>query len=132
MLTHDDIALRVTQAAARRFSFEAVTAVIEALAALGYEFRSPGSPGRYIESDEVKHAMAMYLAGKTGLRLQITRGILVAIEQFGLRIREPLRHPSGLKTTVHAFVNVQPFGARHAAAQKPIDDRMPGHGRNYA
>jgi hypothetical protein len=132
VLTPDDIALRVTQAAARRFSFEEVTAVMEALAALGYEFRPPGSPGRYIESDEVRHAMALYLAGKTGLHLQITRGILVAIEKFGLRICEPLRHPSGLKTTAHAFTTVVPFGARQAAAQKPIDDRMPGHGRNYA
>lgn len=131
-MTPDDLALKCAQRCRERFSHNDAALVIDALAALGYTFEVPGTPGRIIESDEVRHSMALYLSRKTGLHIQIVRDILAAIHITGLNIREPDQHPSGLRTTEHAFTNVQPFGARRAAAQKPIDDRMPGQGRNYA
>ena len=134
-MTPDSVALRVAQSAARHhaYAFDDVTACIEGLAALGYEFVPAGSPGgRIHESDEYKSSMAKFLTRTTGVPWQIARGVIAAIEQHGLRIREPDQHPSGLRTTEPAFTNVQPFGARRAAAQKPTDDRAPGEGRNYA
>jgi hypothetical protein len=131
-MTPHDVALKIAQSAPQHVDFESAAMVTAALASLGYDFVPHGTPGRFIESDEVRHSLALYLAGKTGLHIQIMRNILTAIERSGLRIREPDAHPSGLKTTAHAFATVKPFGAKHAAAQKPIDQRMPGQGRNYA
>jgi hypothetical protein len=131
-MTPDDLALKVAQMCRERFSHNDAALVIDALAALGYTFEVPGLPGRIIESDEVKHSMTLYLVGQTKLPISIVRSIVQAISITGLNIREPDQHPSGLKTTAHAFSTVKRFGAQHAAAQKPIDDRMPGHGRNYA
>ncbi|HLG85134.1 MAG TPA: hypothetical protein VKY22_29400 [Bradyrhizobium sp.] len=131
MTTPDDLAQRITRAATGRVKHNAASAVTDALAALNYTFVPPGTPGRYAESDEIKHAMVMYLVKQTGLPRETVKDVLAGIEQSGLRPREPDQHPSGLRTTEPAFANVQPFGARHTAAQKPIDQRPPG-GKNYA
>jgi hypothetical protein len=129
----DSLALRVTHASAPRFTLDEVSSVIDALAALGYEFVPPGVPGKYGESDEYKTHMARYLVGKTSLPLHVARDVLTAIGQFGLRIREPDAHPTaGSRTTAMAFEHVPRSGAQRAAAQKPRDDRMPNMGRNYA
>ena len=122
-MSPDDLALKVAHNDA--------PLVIDALAALGYTFEVPGTPGRYHELDEGQHSMRLYLVGKTGLQMQIVREIMAAIHSTGLRVREPDAHPSGLRTTEPAFANVLQSGARRAAAQKPIDQRMPGMGKNY-
>jgi hypothetical protein len=132
----DDLALRIAQREARqggaRTNFEDASLVTEALASLGYTFEPPGVLGRYHESDEGRQSMALYLSRTTGLHIRTVHVTMNTIDKLGLRIREPDQHPSGLRTTEPAFANVLQSGAQRAAAQKPIDDRMPGQGRNYA
>jgi hypothetical protein len=132
-MTPNDIALKIAQASSGHdVGFADAALVTDALAALGYEFVGHGVAGRYHESDEAIQGMRLYLVRKTGLHMQVVRNVLVAIERFGLKIREPDAHPSGVRTTEAAFEYVPQSGAARAAAQKPIDMRMPGQGRNYA
>ena len=130
-MSPNDLALKLAQAAPQHVAFDDVIIVADALATLGYSFEPPGVPGRYHESDEAQHSMRLYLCRTTGLAMQPVRNVLVAIEQIGLRIREPNSHPSGFCTSAAAFENVLKSGAARAAAQKPIDQRMPGMGKNY-
>jgi hypothetical protein len=135
-MTPDDVALKLATGKEARsgagFSFEEATLVIETLAALNYTFVAPGTAGRFHESDEAMHSMRLFLSRKCGLHYRIIRLITDTLDRLQIRIREPDAHPSGLKTTEPAFANVIQSGAKRAAAQKPIDDRMPGQGRNYA
>jgi hypothetical protein len=135
-MSPDDLAVTIAQREARqggaRTSFEDAALVVDALARLGYEFVPPGHPGRYHESDEGRQSMALYLSRTTGMHIRAVHVIMNTIDKLGLRIREPDAHPSRLRTTEPAFANVIQSGAQRAAAQKPIDDRMPGMGRNYA
>ena len=131
-MTPHDLAVTIAQRCHGRFAHNEAAMVIECLGALGYTFETIGTPGRYAESDEVKHAQVQYLMKQTALPRETVKDVLVSMEKFGYRPREPDQHPSGLRTTAHAWETVKPFGARHTAAQKPIDDRMPGQGRNYA
>jgi hypothetical protein len=134
-MTPDDLTMQIAQREARqggaRTSFEDASLVVESLASLGYTFEPPGVPGRYHETDEAQHSMALYLSRKTGLHIRAVYCVLNTIDKLGLRIREPASHPSGLRTTEPAFANVLQSGAHRAAAQKPIDQRMPGQGKNY-
>jgi hypothetical protein len=109
-----------------------VTPIIECLAALGYTFVEPGTPGRYRDSEEERQGLRLFLVRKTGLHMQLARCVLTAIDRLHLMIREPDAHPSGLRTTEPAFSDIRQSGAQLAASRKPIDDRMPGQGRNYA
>jgi hypothetical protein len=107
-MTPDDLALRITQSASPRFSLDEVSVVIEALASLGYEFVPIGAPGRgAYDSDEQKTHLARWLFQKTSLPLHVARDVLTAVEQYGLRIKEPDAHPSGLKTRCHAYETVR-------------------------
>lgn len=131
-MTPDDLAVTIAQRCHGRFSFEDAALVIDALASLGYSFEVPGTPGRYADSDEVQNALRMYLEKTTGVHRNTVKDVLVAMEKFGYRPREPDQHPSGLRTNAYAFETVKKFGAQTAAAQKPIDNRIPNMGRNYA
>jgi hypothetical protein len=130
-MTTDTLALRITQKAAPRFALDEVSAVVEALAGWGYSFVPPGTPGRFAcETDESKYALVKSTADKTQLKVQVARDIVTAIEQSGLRFREPDTHPSGLKTTEPAHSNVQRLGPKFIAASQPIDKRPEG-GKRY-
>jgi hypothetical protein len=122
-MTPDDLAMQIAQREARqggaRTSFEDASMVIEALAALNYTFEPPGVAGRYHESDEAQHSMALYLSRTTRLHIRAVYCVLNTIDKLGLRIREPNLHPSGLRTTEPAFANVLQSGAQRAAAQIP-------------
>jgi hypothetical protein len=131
-MTPDDLAVTIAQRCHGRFTHNEASLVIDALASLGYTFEAPGVPGRYAESDEVRHAMVQYLIKATALPRETIKDVLVAAEQFGCRPREPDQHPSGLRTMACAYENVPRSGAERAFAQKPIDNRMPGMGRNFA
>jgi hypothetical protein len=132
MTSPDDLALILAQRGHGRFTFEHAALVIEELDRLGYSFEAHGVPGRYADSDEGMHSMRMYLAKATGVHRETIKDILVAADLFGVRPREPDTHPSGAKTKACAYEAVPLTGAQRAAAQKPIDMRMPGQGRNYA
>jgi hypothetical protein len=133
-MTNDDndLAHQIADGYSPKLDLADVTAIIEALAALGYSFTPHGVEGRFIDTDEVRHGLVLYLHDQTKLPIQIARHVLMAIATSGLNIREPDQHPSGLQTTYNAFVTVKSHGAGHAAARKAIDTRMPGRGRNYA
>jgi hypothetical protein len=122
-MTPDDLTMQIAQREARqggaRTSFEDASLVVESLATLGYTFEPPGVPGRYHETDEAQHSMALYLSRMTGLHIRAVYCVLNTIAKLGLRIREPDAHPSGLKTTEPAFANVIQSGAHRAAAQIP-------------
>jgi hypothetical protein len=118
-MTNDDLAVTVAQRCHGRFSFEDASLVIGALTDLGYTFEAHGVPGRYAESDEVRHHMVQYLVKATGVHRETVKDVLVAAEQFGVRPREPDAHPSGLKTKACAYEFIPRSGAQQAAAQIP-------------
>ena len=131
-MTPTDLATRIVDTYSPRLFLDETTAIVEALASLGYTFEEPGVPGRYHHNNEEWQGMRLYLSRKTGLHIQIVRHTLTAIERLHLMIREPDQHPSGLHTTARAYEDVPRSGAQAAALRKPIDTRMPGMGRNYA
>jgi hypothetical protein len=112
-VTPHDIALKVTQKAAQRFDFESATLAIESLSSLGYTFEPPGVDGRYpYQSDEGRYALTKYVADKTKLAAGVVRDVLTTIDHFGLRIREPDAHPSGLDTRECAITPVRQLRKR--------------------
>jgi hypothetical protein len=110
-MTPDDLALAIAQREARqgggRISFDDATLVIDTLASLGYEFVAHGVAGRFCDSDEQKHCMAMNLSRKTALHIRAVYVVLNTIDTLGLRIREPDQHPSGLRTNAYAHEDVK-------------------------
>jgi hypothetical protein len=120
-MTDDDLALHVTRSAAPRVDLDEAASALDAMRALGYSFVAPGTPGRYIESDEAHRGLAEFIRGETSLSFANAFAVLDAIAKLGYRIREPGQHPSGLRTTEPAYTKVVPFGARHAAAMKTIE-----------
>jgi hypothetical protein len=112
-VTSDNLALRITQKAAQRFDFESATLAIESLSALGYTFVTHGEPGRFpYQSDEGRYALTKYVADKTKLAAGVVRDVLTTIDHFGLKIREPDAHPSGLDTTECAITPVRQLRKR--------------------
>jgi hypothetical protein len=110
-MTNDDLVMQITQREARqggaRISYEDASLVIEALAGFGYTFVAPGTPGRYCDSDEQKHGMALNLSRATKLHIRAVYVVLNNIDRLGLRIREPDQHPSGLRTNAYAHETVK-------------------------
>lgn len=110
-MTNDDLAMRIAQREARqgggRIDHHQTTMVIDTLAGLGYKFVPIGTPGRYADSDEQKHGMALNLSRKTALHIRAVYVVLNAIAGFDLLIREPESHPSGLRTNAYAHETVK-------------------------
>jgi hypothetical protein len=125
-MTADDLALKIAQSWPVKLSLDDATAVVEALSGLGYTFVPPGLAGRHAcESAESGAHLARWLSQHTPLSWAEASEALRTIDRLGIRIREPDRHPSGLKTTMPAFADVKPLGAAFIAAQQPIDMRGP-------
>jgi hypothetical protein len=109
-MTPGDLSMRIAQREARqgggRVSLDDVALVIDALTGWGYAFVVPGTPGRFADSDEQRHAMALNLSRKTALHVRSVYVVLNAIDTIGLRIREPNQHPSALRTNAYAHEDV--------------------------
>jgi hypothetical protein len=118
----DGLALRIAKAASPYVDPSDVASIVEAIQALGYTFVPPGTPGRLLENDEAHRGLAEYLRREIdGIDFRIASKTIAAIHQLGFALREPDQHPSGLRTTEHAFTTVRPFGAKYTAAMKTID-----------
>jgi hypothetical protein len=118
-MTDDNLALRVTHAAAPHVNLADTVAALDAMRSLGYSFVSPGTPGRILESDDAQRGLAEYLRNETSLLFVSAFAVLHALARLQFRIREPDVHPSGLKTSEYAFTKVTGFGA--AAAIRTIE-----------
>jgi hypothetical protein len=102
-LTPDELARTIKG----QFNYVHAHLVIGTLARLGYTFVPHGTPGRYHESAEQQHGMALALTRMTGVRnVRHVRGVLEGCEAYGLRIREPDLHPSGIKTHRYGYETV--------------------------
>jgi hypothetical protein len=128
----DDLPFRIARSGAPVIDFNDASAAVEALSGLGYEFVVPGTPGRIVETDEMLGHMARWISQNTSLPMNLAHAVLREVARLGLRIREPDRHPSGLRTTEPAFTAVRPFGAKTAPAMQPIDKRGPGNWKRHA
>jgi hypothetical protein len=131
-MTDDSLAFKIARSGAPHMDINDAAAAVESLTRLGYEFVPPGVEGRYlVEHAEGERAMAEYLRQNTHLAWRTAHEVLREIGRLGLRIREPDQHPSGYRTQEAAISNVQPFGAKLTAAQRPIDSRGPGNWKTY-
>jgi hypothetical protein len=110
-MSPDDLALKIAQREARqgggRIDHNAACLVIDTLASWGYEFVPPGTVGRFSDSDEQRHGMALNLSRSTGLHIRAVYCVLNAIAALDLLIKEPSTHPSGLRTTAFAHETVK-------------------------
>jgi len=128
----DDLPFRIARSGAPALDHNDAAQAVEALSGLGYEFVPSGTPGRLVETDEMLGHMGRWISQNTTLPSNVAHAVLREIARLGLKIREPDRHPSGLRSTEPAFTAVRPFGAKTTAAMQPIDQRGPGNWKKHA
>jgi hypothetical protein len=88
----------------------------------GYTIVSQGTKGRFPESDDEWHTLRRWLSDTSPLGALSSveaKAVFDALSGMGLKVREPDQHPSGLRTTEKAFVDVKRIGA--GSAYKVID-----------
>ena len=92
---------------------DAARMVFLTLLSKGYDIVPPGSKGKFLEADIEKHEVLRWLQENSplgALSYPEAHSVFNALNGMNLRIREPDRHPSGLRTTEKPFVDVKPLG----------------------
>lgn len=98
-----------------RISEDAGRVVFLTLLSLGYDLVKTRQPGRrYIESAESERHIIQYVRDQSplgALAWPEAAAVFNRVNQLGYLIEEPLKHPSGLKTTAPAITDVTRLGA---------------------
>jgi hypothetical protein len=97
-----------------RLTPDAARMVFATLFEKGYTLVPEGTKGRFPESDDEWHTLRRWLrdASPLGSLSSVeAKATFDALSGMGLKVREPDKHPSGIRTTEKAFTDVKRIGA---------------------
>src|SRR3984957_14124029 len=134
-MTNDDLVMQIAQREARqgggRIDHHQTTMVIEALAALNYTFEphGRGNPGRFCDSDEPKHGMAMNLSRKTGLHIRAIYVVLSRLQGSGLVSVERIGNQKHYRANHESpiFEELQSLVVKTVGLSEPIRKMLEPH-----